>query len=273
MPDIDHDVLTDAQVEAYHRDGFIHLPGLLADQVEAMAAESERMLGLTELIRHDNLRTLPKRDATTGEYVTERFDPTIDISTVFRDVVSRGVLPAVVGRLLGDDPVLFKDKLIFKQPGTEGYRPHQDWNQWKPFAADLLSVMVAIDGADASNGALELYPGMHDVYYEGGPGESSAPQAENRPERDGEGGKGHHPALNGAVEGIEPVLIATQPGDCIVFHCLTPHRSGVNRSDRSRRQFYPSYGGARHGDRYDAHYQHVWKLRQAAAGSKKLSFK
>jgi ectoine hydroxylase-related dioxygenase (phytanoyl-CoA dioxygenase family) len=45
-------------------------------------------------------------------------------------------------------------------------------------------------------------------------------------------------------------LMRTEPGDVVIFDCMTPHRSGPNLSNRTRRQFYVTYSPARHGDLY-----------------------
>jgi hypothetical protein len=62
-----------------------------------------------------------------------------------------------------------KDKLVFKSPGAYGYSVHQDYTVWHelPVPADgLLSVLLAIDPSNGSNGGVEFYPGLHDAHYQ-----------------------------------------------------------------------------------------------------------
>jgi hypothetical protein len=44
-------------------------------------------------------------------------------------------------------------------------------------------------------------------------------------------------------------------GTTLWFHSRTPHRSGPNTSDRSRRALYPTYNALREGDLRDAYYE------------------
>jgi len=59
-------------------------------------------------------------------------------------------------------------------------------------------------------------------------------------------------------------IVETNPGDVILFHSFTPHQSGPNTSDRSRKQLYLTYSPSKNGQLYRAHYQHF--QRYALAG-------
>lgn len=230
--------LTTAQLEQYHTAGWLHLPGLFSpDEVAAWHAEADRLLA-SDYVDEDNLRTR-FRQTPDGERIVEKFDPVTSASQVYDSVARDERIVGPVRELFGEEPRLFKDKLIFKPAGAEGYGPHQDFTWWQPFQPEkLLSVMVAVDGADASNGALEVISDPHDEHYT--PGELRGLRADEL-----------------AARGLTNwQMVETQPGDILIFHCLVPHRSGRNTSDRSRRQFYPSYLGASAGDQYDAHYRH-----------------
>ena len=168
------------------------------------------------------------------------------VSSVFKKLAGDKRIIDVVELLLGDKPFLFKDKIIFKLPGTGGYELHQDYNQFQPFSTEIISALVAIDSADGENGGVELFPGFNHKFYRGN-GKMKNNQWQWRE------------ALNSAVDISKGVLVELKPGDVIYFHCLTPHRSGHNSSNRPRRMFYPTYSAA--GDQYSAHYNHVRKLR------------
>lgn len=51
-------------------------------------------------------------------------------------------------------------------------------------------------------------------------------------------------------------IVETEPGDIIIFHSYTPHQSGANNSEISRKQLYLTYSPAKNGQLYKAHYQH-----------------
>ena len=154
------DLLTD-----YQRDGFVHLRGLFnADEVAAMQTECDRLLAL-DLVDPNNGRT-PFRFGSTE--CPERIDPVVDISELFTRLVADQRLINPVAEFLTDQPVLFKDKLILKAPGVDGYQMHQDWAWgWQDLcpADDILSVSIQIDGASAANGGIELFGLSRQAYH------------------------------------------------------------------------------------------------------------
>jgi 2-aminoethylphosphonate dioxygenase len=221
-----------AQAGVYRDDGFVLVRGLFtAPEAEAWVGECER-LEASGLMHPDNLRT----HVLHSTRPPDRLDPVVDLSPVFRELAFGERLTALAGELLGDDAVLFKDKLIFKPAGTRGYLAHQDYAYWQwlpaPPAA-LVTVLVALDAATVENGAVELFAGFHDrlLTEPGGPAD--------------------------VPDGVLPergLLAETAPGDVVGFHSLTPHRSGDNRTSLPRRQLFLSYGAARYGDLYRRYY-------------------
>ncbi len=239
--------LTPDQIERYRADGYLPLPGLFsAAEMDRLRAEADR-LASSDLVHEDNLRTRFSHLAD-GTPALERIDPVTTCSDAFAAVARDARLLEPVRQLLGEAPLLFKDQLLPKPPGMGGYTAHQDHAWWQLFPrAKLLSVMVAIDAADAENGAMEMHPGRHSRLW--------TPTGEMRHLTDAECTE---------LGLTDWQLIETAPGDVLVFHCLTPHRSGPNRSQRSRRQFVPSYNGAGYGDLFQMHYEHYdWTLRSA----------
>jgi ectoine hydroxylase-related dioxygenase (phytanoyl-CoA dioxygenase family) len=174
-----------------------------------------------------------------GEWITERFDPIVDISPVFAAIARDERILSPIRQLYGDDMLLFKDKLIFKLPGMTGYTMHQDWAWWQPFPQEIVSVTVAIDGADSSNGALEVFPGYHRNLLST-PGELRNMNADEIT----------------LIDAAKGEMLETKPGDVLLFDCLTPHQSGPNTSERSRQQLYLSYCAAKHGDLYKTQADH-----------------
>lgn len=231
--------LTDDQLAAWRRDGFLQLRGAFgAEDVAAWHAECDRLLA-SDLVHEDNLRTR-FRIQPDGGRILEKFDPVTDVSPVFAALARDERILSPLRQLLGGEPVLFKDKVIFKPPGAGGYGPHQDYTWWQPFPADtLVSVMVAIDGADAANGAIELIPGRHHRHYTA-PGELCNLSDE----------------VLAANDLTNWQLVETAPGDLLIFHCLAPHRSGTNVSGVWRRQFYPSYLTGVDEGVWQRHYEH-----------------
>lgn len=218
-------------VREYWERGYIRLRGLFgAEEIAAWSKEADRLLQ-SDYVRPGNIRSPFKMNSGN---CPERIDPVVDISPVFSALAKDTRVTAIVDQIFVDRALLFKDKLIFKAPGTSGYSMHQDQAWWQLCAADdILSVSIQIDGANASNGCIELFPGTHHRML------TPAKERTNfRPQE---------------LAQIDPAIgekMETQPGDVLIFHSLAPHQSGTNVADVFRRSFYLTYSAARCGDLY-----------------------
>lgn len=229
-----------AQRRAYwDEQGFLVLRGLYSPaDLEQASDEADWLRGRTELISTRNLRCRFQTNVLTGECQFETFDPIVDIGPVCRRLAFDARLLSVLTQLYGDEPCLFKDKLIYKPPGVKGYGLHQDWIGWPGFPRSFLTVLLPLDDAAADNGCTEVFGG----YHRNG---SLSPE-------DGQ----YHELPPGIVEPWRGVLLELRRGDVAIFGGFTPHRSAPNRSPRWRRQLYLSYnarndGGDQRGKHYD----------------------
>jgi 2-aminoethylphosphonate dioxygenase len=217
--------LDQAQLRAWHDDGFIILRGLFApEEIAAAAEESDALLERCKpLISVRNLRCRWQTNVHTGTCDFETFDPIIDLSSACHNLAHDPRLLGALAALYGEPACLFKDKLIYKPPGLTGYALHQDWIGWPGFPRSFLTVLIPFDAAERDNGATEVFPGYHHM----GP----------LTEVDGD----YHELPAGLVDASRGVLMELQPGDVGIFSGFTPHRSAPNRSARWRRQLYLSY--------------------------------
>jgi hypothetical protein len=222
---------TDPQLRAYWTNGYIALRGLFSPaETAAWGAECDRLLN-ADFLSKNNIRTPFKHNSGDRP---ERIDPVVDISPVFAALAKDPRIVDVVAAIFRDKPLLFKDKIIFKAPGTHGYTMHQDQAWWQLCPADdILSVSIQIDGANAANGCIEMFPGYHDRLLT-----PSGLRTNLRPEE---------LALVATSKGEK---IETRAGDVLIFHSLAPHQSATNTADVSRRSFYLTYSAARSGDHY-----------------------
>jgi ectoine hydroxylase-related dioxygenase (phytanoyl-CoA dioxygenase family) len=152
--------------------------------------------------------------------------------------------------LYGEEMLLFKDKLIYKMPGVPGYGMHQDYSLWQDFPRELVNVIVSIDGADADNGGVEFFPGYHDRLL--------STEGESRYMNEAEVDR---------VDLSTGESVKTEPGDIVIFDCMTPHRSGVNRASRLRRQLYLTYSSAKNGDLYEAQLEYIQRVERKKRGA------
>jgi ectoine hydroxylase-related dioxygenase (phytanoyl-CoA dioxygenase family) len=232
-----------AEIASYRADGFLVVRKVFsAERIDELGREAERVRARTELIDQNNIRCR-WQDDVDGVCRFDCFDPVIDLSEACERAARDPRLVAIISALYGEPACLFKDKLIFKAPGTTGYNLHQDYISWKSFPTTFLTAIVAIDGADASNGATEVFPGYHRQ------GSLSA--------RDGN----YHQLPDAAVDVSTGIVLELAPGDVAIFSGYTPHRSAPNRSAQWRRLLYLSYNAfSEGGEQRIQHYAefHRW---------------
>lgn len=214
----------------YDADGFVIVRGVFAaGEIAELDAEAIRLRQRKDLIDQANIRCRWQNDADTGECRFDCFDPVIDLSAACERIARDRRLLDLVGALYDEPACLFKDKLIFKSPGTLGYDLHQDYISWKSFPKTFVTAIVAIDPADKDSGATEVFPGYH--------------QQGCLTPLDGM----YHKLQEDAVDLSRGVVLELAPGDVAVFSGFTPHRSGPNRSEHWRRLLYLSYNAQTDG--------------------------
>lgn len=191
----------------------------------------------------DDLAVMHYRELTDDGPRLCRSENLIPSHPGLRDLLTVGSLLATASALLGEPAVLYKEKINYKLAGGSGYAPHQDAPAY-PFIDQHVSCMVAVDDSTADNGCLEVVPARHRVVL---------------PVDDG----GRIAADVVAAMAWQPVEVPA--GWTLWFHSRTPHRSGPNRSTRSRRALYPTYNAASEGDLRTAYYREK-RTRFAAGG-------
>ena len=234
--------LSEAQIEAFNERGFIILKGFydtatmdwvstFLDRLrerepepgqEAKYYEESPISGETILVRVENL---------LGDHNRALTDRLITPEAV-----------ACLTRLLGEPPVLFKDKVNYKLPGCRPDKLHQDqaagWNRY----CDLFVTMaIAVDENRADNAALSI---MSSGNYD-----RALMTAEWQP-------------LTDADPPYEPEdeyqLLTADPGDVILFDSYVPHGSPANTSRRSRRNLFFTFNRASDGDMRARYYADKW---------------
>ena len=171
-------------------------------------------------------------EQTDAGAVLARSEDFVDADPVFHDVIRSGIVVDILAELFGDEPVLFKEKINYKQPGGGGFAPHQDATAYR-FVDHHISCMVPLDPSTPASGCLYVAPG-----YEAG----QLPTDER-----------------GRVEestaaGLDWRPVPLEPGDLLFFDSYTPHYSDTNTTTRARRAAYLTYNAASLGDHRDRYY-------------------
>lgn len=254
-------VLAGEQLQAWAEDGFLVLRRFFpAGEIAAVAADVDDLLRRhRDLISVNNLRCRFLTNLVTEECQFECFDPVLDLSLACHRLALDPRLLAVLGALYGEEACLFKDKMIYKPPGVKGYDLHQDIISWPSFPRSFLTVLIPFDRVDRDNGCTEVFPGYHK-------------NGLLTPE-DGE----FHPLPPELVDESRAVPLVLDPGDVAIFTGYTPHRSAPNRSDRWRRQFFPSYNklsdGGHQRPRHYEEFQRWLRRKYADYGKTEVYFR
>lgn len=232
-------ILDDEILADWKRDGYIVVRELFCpEEMSALSEEAWQLTSRRDLIDKRNLRCRFQPTHDQADCLWETFDPVIDVSPRCEQFARSPRLLDLLFDLYGESACLFKDKLIFKQPGTRGYGLHQDWIAWPGFPRSFLTVLIPIDPANEKNGCTEVFSG----YHLNGP---------LTPE-DGE----YHQLPDDVVDETAAVKLVLDPGDVAIFGGFTPHRSAPNLSTSWRRQLYLSYNAhSDGGDQREAHYE------------------
>jgi hypothetical protein len=221
-------VLTADQIGAFRRDGFLVLRGLFSstdvgdqkrwiDEIATRPPEAGR-----QMVYYEDSLTAP------GARVLARIEKFSEYHAGLGGLVADPRLIDPVADLLGEDPVLFKEKVNFKMPGGAGFTPHQDiqpgWDRYAPY---FISVLMAVDVNTIENGCLELAAGHH---------------------QRGLIGRLWQPLEGDELAGVEFVPYPMGPGDVAFFDCFTPHQSQPNLTEQPRRNIYLTYNRRSAGD-------------------------
>jgi 2-aminoethylphosphonate dioxygenase len=152
------------------------------------------------------------------------------------DALLRGPeILARVSELMGENAVLFKEKINFKLPGGSGFAAHQDAPAFDAFGQRYhITVLITVDPSDTSNGGLEF-------------GETTNGHEVLDQNPDGT-------VADSVEEGMQWNAMDLPAGSIVFFDSYIPHRSPRNESDNPRRSLYITYSRASEGRYRDRYY-------------------
>ncbi|MDA0840057.1 MAG: phytanoyl-CoA dioxygenase family protein [Planctomycetota bacterium] len=225
---------SETDIENYRRDGFIAVsqmygPDEICDLKEWINAFSNR-----EPIFGEQMVYLEDSLTEEGTRVLSRIEKFADYHQGLHDLVYGERIIGRITELLGECPLLFKEKINFKLPGSGGFEPHQDIQPgWDDYASFFISDLITVDPSTLDNGCLELASGHH---------------------KKGLLGEKRKPLTPKQLEGVEFVRFPTEPGDVVFFDCFVPHQSKPNLTDSPRRNLYLTFNRSSEGDHREQYY-------------------
>jgi polysaccharide pyruvyl transferase WcaK-like protein len=230
--------LTEAQWEAFNRDGYLHVgPVLSDDQLRELRQRiDDIMLGK---VRYPSLQM----QLDTGGAYEALPDPVtgfIDATLAYRkvqglesdplvlDLIRRDVFREVCARAYGrHTSVSIFRAMMMNKPARKG--THLPWHQdagdvWKLDRDPLITSWIALDPATRANGCVQVIPGTHRL---------------GLLSRNGSTISDAHATLYCPDEAI--VHLEVEAGHAVVLHNWMLHRSGINGTDVPRRALSACY--------------------------------
>jgi ectoine hydroxylase-related dioxygenase (phytanoyl-CoA dioxygenase family) len=236
-------MLTDAQVASFQEDGFLLCPGLFNPQEISLLQQASRSDPAIAS------RAVHRDDGEGGQSrITLWNAEGDDLFSMFSRC--ERVVDAME-QVLGGEVYHYHSKMMQKEPFKGGaWAWHQDYGYWYnngclfPYMA---SCYIAVDPATRENGCLQVLRGSHHMgRIDHGPvgGQTGAD-----PER-----------VDEAAKRLDLVYCEMNPGDALIFHCNTLHRSDQNRSPNPRWGLICCYNAARNDPYKESDHPRYHKL-------------
>jgi len=176
-----------------------------------------------------------------GKHVLCRTENYANYHSDFNGLLRGPKLLSILGQLAGEDMLLFKEKINYKLAGSGGFSPHVDSTAYTHVKnIKHLTILLAIDASNMSNGGLEVVEGSHVMDVPIDPSDNCISPA--------------------WVKMQTWVPVTLEPGEILIFGSYLAHRSGANTSDLDRKAIYATYNCKSEGDLHDAYYADRAKL-------------
>ena len=213
-------LVSDAEVASYRRDGAVLIKGLFDQGWLNLFAE-----GIEENLRRPSQRTHTYVDdpADEGRFF---FDARIKGEVeAYDDLVLNAPMAETVARLMGSSQAIFFYMTVFvRAPGTRTPSPwHQDQPSWSAEGEQACSLWMPLDPVPRET-ALEFVRGSHRWTTAYG----RPAFFDSRYEDQALAGTAPFPDIEAHREDYEILAWDMAPGDCLVFHGMTAHGGSGN---------------------------------------------
>lgn len=222
-PKTDLKALTPEQIDQYNAEGWIKVTQLISgDALHALT----KAIDMCEATEPDSVLTMA--DGYTLTYGADKLS--FSRNLVLRDEAIRAfatsaAIKAIMQDLIGPAIRLYWDQAVYKKPGEPKQFPyHQDNGYTFVSPQAYVTLWLALTDATEANGCPWVIPGLHR-----------------------RGTLAHENAPYGLeVEGIKAIednaiSCPAKAGDAVIFSSLTPHKTGANLTQTTRKAFILQY--------------------------------
>lgn len=222
----------DPEITTWHTEGILEMRALISpDEVECLRDTFDmlRASGVpsSQQALYTHFAPPPDRPAF-GALMEQWLNPHARADAKrCASIVSR--VQRLLSERLGEALFLFQDVLMSKSTGHRPFPWHQDEPYWPVMTIGGAVIWCALDPVDRSNGALELASGSHRL--------GLGPAIDLHTGEPQHGTTGHVPDL----AKLEHRCLELAPGDAVLFHPRSWHRSGPNVSGAPRRAWSSSW--------------------------------
>jgi|TARA_B100000315_G_scaffold256034_1_gene300998 ectoine hydroxylase-related dioxygenase (phytanoyl-CoA dioxygenase family) len=235
--------LTQEQVNTFKEKGFVVIKGFF-DGVEMAKVSAWLDELVTKQPGAGEEAKYYETSSISGDSILVRIENVIgDYNRAASDLLISAKARECLGQLLGDAPVLFKEKINYKLPGCRPDKLHQDqaagWNAYCDF---FVTMGIAVDENRLDNAALSFMNSGN--YKKTLMTEEWRPLTEDDPPYEPKD---------------EYVLLVADPGDVIFFDSYVPHGSPANTGTRSRRNIFLTFNKDADGDMRAKYYRDKWE--------------
>ena len=211
-------IVTDTQIDAFARDGFVVVEDLLT------AAELAHYEPLVTAAVHDRADgdDRPLEERTPYQQSFQQCINLWEDHEALRPLSFHQRIGQAAGELLGVSALrLWHDQALFKRAHGRETDPHQDQPYWPIAETDTITAWIPLQGSTIASGAMGYLPGSHLVglrRFQNIFVAEDASEFMQSPE----------------IQGIEPVYVEVPPGAVAFHHGLTVHMAKPNTTDVDR---------------------------------------
>lgn len=208
---------TAQQAAAYQRDGVLPLGKVLTDeQIKGAREQIERLIAESKVDRPESKPGMH----TIRRLEVSQFEPW------FRQIVSSDPIVDAGELAVGPNVQMFQDNIFYKPASVGGATPwHQDNIWWNVNPPKIMTIWVALDEVDETNGPVQYVRGSHTHLRE-----------HTLPVNDPCGAK-YNVIDPATIDKSKLVSFHLAPGEAVMHHCLTIHGSTENLSPKPRRAY------------------------------------